>query len=852
MDACVQGSQQRFGLGVPVGILRGVTDDRLTRGGKGILAFGEGKHRNQKWWMTFGRQLQAEGYLQSNSSSAYGGGKRSFFAATLGVSVKGTQWRFRNTGKLEMLPNQELRALTGTPRMKRDTTGASFSGESGRFRRASSREKQSLARPTAAVLTATEGWMTTRRTSSAGISTSVGFVAHAAHPALSRTQSSPVELTTRRTNSTTADVPPQPAGNENDSDSWMLQDSAEYEESFCQAAKEAEAFNDKVLALEEKLLNQLISWRKQKARERGVAPYQVCDNRVLNGVAYARPCNTSELQALEGVSTQFTTFYGKDILRICCAFTNQHDDVLNTTVPQSAHEPDHGGVSNTPQSSHCNNGMQPTNPYTGTGIKRSSSTQQLHHGKRACTAHDRNNDVHTTADASASSTLTPSYSTKPPAAPHPTTLHAGENNPDDKSKCPEDWGIKVPEPHTVKLYNGAHSTAMSHDEFEEVGGSDNEDFSDSRAYESSIDLMNSDSFSQANVNDKKQLEPKARAPNTANLSTLLAVPGITLDRGSSTTRAAVATGNVTTSNMGTTCVPTPANSSSSINQAGERSRAENLQQLCDDCEEYPASYFCVQCDMYFCTECLGHVRGKRKTHTIRSMADHTSLLLQPNPPASKDGASNHPPEPRAHTATTPVQAKMSASDASRARLMETYEVVAPGGQNVAAGHAAVEMHTQQLHHAQKHHSSIDETTSAPPPQLMRQATPQMAPITTQTAVLSATRPSYANRPLQKVVKHDPSSRGRAPPVGKMGGAQPTQSGLPGQQTNTGTGPKKEDLAKLKPAVRETVCLYLQGLPINVIRVRQSLGRFAVFQNLSQAFLHDIALDTTLAGASLCT
>lgn len=67
--------------------------------------------------------------------------------------------------------------------------------------------------------------------------------------------------------------------------------------------------------------------------------------------------------------------------------------------------------------------------------------------------------------------------------------------------------------------------------------------------------------------------------------------------------------------------------------------------VCAECEEDRASSFCVECDMYYCTDCLRCGpelgKGKRKRHCVQTVAEHLAQL-------SSAGASAVGPKCRVH------------------------------------------------------------------------------------------------------------------------------------------------------------------------------------------------------------
>jgi len=69
-------------------------------------------------------------------------------------------------------------------------------------------------------------------------------------------------------------------------------------------------------AADERLLAQLIEWRRERARADGVPAYVVADNKTLAAIAAQRPSDDAELLGVPGIGQRKVATYGEEILRL--------------------------------------------------------------------------------------------------------------------------------------------------------------------------------------------------------------------------------------------------------------------------------------------------------------------------------------------------------------------------------------------------------------------------------------------------------------------------------------------------------------------------------------------------------
>ncbi|XP_033114141.1 Werner syndrome ATP-dependent helicase homolog [Anneissia japonica] len=102
----IDASNERFGLTIPIQMLRGSNNQKMPEWLTTHKLFGKGKDKSEKWWKVFGRQLLLQGMLVERKSSAK-------FGCLVGISGKGRDWLYSNHAKpsYKFLPNQELKSL---------------------------------------------------------------------------------------------------------------------------------------------------------------------------------------------------------------------------------------------------------------------------------------------------------------------------------------------------------------------------------------------------------------------------------------------------------------------------------------------------------------------------------------------------------------------------------------------------------------------------------------------------------------------------------------------------------------------------------------------------------------------
>ncbi|CAH1246443.1 WRN [Branchiostoma lanceolatum] len=108
----VKMTEERFGLGVPVMLLIGSTNQKLPNNCYKMKIYGNGRHRSEKWWKAFARVLKQEDMLAESKAGGYGNSKFSYMLTVL--STKGRNWlnkSLMSDGKaveFKISPNKEL------------------------------------------------------------------------------------------------------------------------------------------------------------------------------------------------------------------------------------------------------------------------------------------------------------------------------------------------------------------------------------------------------------------------------------------------------------------------------------------------------------------------------------------------------------------------------------------------------------------------------------------------------------------------------------------------------------------------------------------------------------------------
>ncbi len=83
------------------------------------------------------------------------------------------------------------------------------------------------------------------------------------------------------------------------------------------------------------------AWRKQKALNLGIAPFQILHQRVLIQIVVTLPDNRTALKKINGVGTQTIKKYGDDILSMVTAYRKEHQ-IETVDLPGPPPEPDPG------------------------------------------------------------------------------------------------------------------------------------------------------------------------------------------------------------------------------------------------------------------------------------------------------------------------------------------------------------------------------------------------------------------------------------------------------------------------------------------------------------------------------
>lgn len=81
-------------------------------------------------------------------------------------------------------------------------------------------------------------------------------------------------------------------------------------------AKRDESWRESLSEADWRLFNALRSWRGERAKQEGIPPYVICNNRQLAAVVRARPSTLAALGQLEGFGEAKLKKYGKDLLAL--------------------------------------------------------------------------------------------------------------------------------------------------------------------------------------------------------------------------------------------------------------------------------------------------------------------------------------------------------------------------------------------------------------------------------------------------------------------------------------------------------------------------------------------------------
>ena len=110
----VAGCGGYYGMGIPITVLRGGKDKKITDRLSSLPVFGKGRHRSDKYWKALGHSLVAESLIgQKVCGSSFGGrggfGKRNTYTA-YSISEAGRKFIKDDSAVLRIIPTNELRA----------------------------------------------------------------------------------------------------------------------------------------------------------------------------------------------------------------------------------------------------------------------------------------------------------------------------------------------------------------------------------------------------------------------------------------------------------------------------------------------------------------------------------------------------------------------------------------------------------------------------------------------------------------------------------------------------------------------------------------------------------------------
>ena len=108
----VAGCGGHYGMGIPITVLRGGKDKKITDRLANLPVFGRGKHRSANYWKALGHSLVAESLIgQRVCGGSFGGsfGKRNTYTA-YSISEAGRKFIREKAAELKIIPTKELRA----------------------------------------------------------------------------------------------------------------------------------------------------------------------------------------------------------------------------------------------------------------------------------------------------------------------------------------------------------------------------------------------------------------------------------------------------------------------------------------------------------------------------------------------------------------------------------------------------------------------------------------------------------------------------------------------------------------------------------------------------------------------
>lgn len=77
--------------------------------------------------------------------------------------------------------------------------------------------------------------------------------------------------------------------------------------------------------LHPELFQELKEWRSRKAREQGVAPFQILHQRVLVQIAALLPSNATDLRKIKGIGKKTSASYGQELIALVAAYRKKHN-----------------------------------------------------------------------------------------------------------------------------------------------------------------------------------------------------------------------------------------------------------------------------------------------------------------------------------------------------------------------------------------------------------------------------------------------------------------------------------------------------------------------------------------------
>ncbi|XP_078659875.1 bifunctional 3'-5' exonuclease/ATP-dependent helicase WRN-like [Branchiostoma floridae x Branchiostoma belcheri] len=266
---------ESFGIGVPVMLLVGSTNQKLPDRCYKLKAYGSGRHRSEKWWKAFARVLKQEDMLTENKAGGRGGGfgNQKFSVMLTVLSTKGRNWlnkALMSDGKaveFKIAPNKELLSFEKESRSVPFTSAKPYS------------TARAPSTPYSASTASVRRILPTVQTSSWVASSVPGWVNISGTPPAQKTRSPQEEK------------------------------------------------------LQGELYGKLMQVRNEIAHDMDAPPFYVASNKILADMAKIRPKSMASLLNMDGISDVCAQRVGPKMLPAIQVFCGQHSELNMDNFP---------------------------------------------------------------------------------------------------------------------------------------------------------------------------------------------------------------------------------------------------------------------------------------------------------------------------------------------------------------------------------------------------------------------------------------------------------------------------------------------------------------------------------------